>query len=216
MSRFAVMPPKRLVMPVTDEQAHAARLRDRAPPQPLADPGRQPLGREPHHHDERGAVDDQIDPDEAGSDAPEARAQVRLQRENERGAEEGPERRADAAEDRGQGEAHGEVDREDVERIHEAHVLRPERAAHRGERRADRDGRHLQPNAPAPRGTGPRPRPRAPPRAGSRGASARGRARPGTGRPRARGRWRPRRACPRCRASRIRAGTGRGCPRSRR
>ena len=50
------------------------------PPQPLADPGHQSLGREPHHHDEGGAVDDQVDPDEAGADAPEARAQVRLQR----------------------------------------------------------------------------------------------------------------------------------------
>ena len=65
--------------------------------------------------------------------------------ENERGAEEWPERRADAAEDGGEGEADGEVDREDVERVHEADVLRPEGAGHRGERGADRDGRHLEP-----------------------------------------------------------------------
>ena len=79
MSRLAVMPPNRLVMPETESRLTAP-SRDRAPPQPLADPGHQALGREPHHHDERDAVDDQIDPDEAGADAAEARAQVRLQR----------------------------------------------------------------------------------------------------------------------------------------
>ena len=42
-------------------------------------------------------------------------------------------------------EAHREVHREDVEGVDEAHVLRPERAAHGGERRAGRDGGDLEP-----------------------------------------------------------------------
>src|SRR5882724_5127106 len=134
-ARTAVRPPKRLV---TDSSVST--VPPRTPPRGDA---RHAFRREPHDEDQHDAVDDQVDAGEARLDAGEGRAQVRLERGDEQRAEERPQRGAHAADDAVEREADGEVDREDVRRVHEADVLRPQAAAHGGEGGADHDRLHL-------------------------------------------------------------------------
>src|SRR5690242_13518196 len=133
----AVSPPKRLL---TDSSSSIAAHRAQALPEPTD----QALGHEAHDHDEETAVDDQVDADEARLEVAEGGAQVRLERGDEDRAHERPDRGADAADDAVEREADREVHREHVERVDEAHVLRPQAAAHRRERRARRDRGDLQ------------------------------------------------------------------------
>src|SRR5258705_431280 len=145
---------RRLRWPVESVRAYASAFspsptrsrssRARARAQERAQPGEQALRGDAHGPDEHGPVDDQVDPHEPGPDAAEAGAQGRLEDRDEGRAEEWAEGRADAAEDREQAEADGEIHREDVQGSHEADALRPQGAAHGGERRADRDGRDLE------------------------------------------------------------------------
>src|SRR6185295_1638482 len=72
-SRFAVMPPKRLVTPAID------RRRTGSAPAAGADAGEQALRGDAHGPDEHGPVDDPIDPHQPGTDAAEAGAQGRLE-----------------------------------------------------------------------------------------------------------------------------------------
>src|SRR5215472_18554796 len=138
--RTAVSPPKRLV--TASSSSIAARGA-----QALAEPADQALGNEAHDDDKETAVDDQIDAHQPAAHVAEGGAQARFQRGDEDGAHERAHGGADAADDGVEREAHGEIDGENVEGIHEAHVLRPQGAAGAGERGGDGDGQHLEPPA---------------------------------------------------------------------
>src|SRR5438552_3693779 len=135
-SRTAVRPPKRFV---TRSSVSTSSPGPEAPGE--AD---QSLGGEAHHEDEGRAVDDEVDPGEPRLEARECRAQVRLERRDQDRAEEGAEGGAQTADDRVQREPDREVDREDVEGVHEADVLRPQRAADRRQRGAERHREDFQ------------------------------------------------------------------------
>src|SRR5437016_12942815 len=135
-SRTAVRPPKRFV---TRSSVSTSSPGSEAPGE--AD---QSLGGEAHHEDEGRAVDDEVDPGEPRLEARECRAQVRLERRDQDRAEEGAEGGAQTADDRVQREPDREVDREDVEGVHEADVLRPQRAADRRQRGAERHREDFQ------------------------------------------------------------------------
>src|SRR5438034_9693439 len=138
-SRTAVRPPKRFVT--------RSSVSTNSPGPPTTGEPDQSLGGEPDDEDEGRAIDDEIDPGEAGLHARERRAQVRLERRDQHRAEKGAEGRADPADARVQREPDREIDGEDVEGIAEPDVLRPERAADRRHRGAERDGVDLQPTA---------------------------------------------------------------------
>src|SRR5437867_6184185 len=146
-SRTAVRPPKRLV--TASSSSIAARGADA-----LAEPSDQALRDEANHHDEEAAVDDEVDADEAAPDVAEHGAEGGLERGDEEGAHEGPHGCAHPADDGVESEADREVHREDVEGIHEAHVLRPQGAAHAGEGGRGGDGPHLEPAARNAEGLG--------------------------------------------------------------
>src|SRR5213596_1583620 len=135
-SRTAVRPPKRFVT--------RSSVSTNSPGPPTTGEPDQSLGGEPDDEDEGRAIDDEIDPGEAGLHARERRAQVRLERRDQDRAEEGAEGGAKTADDRVQREPDREVDREDVEGVHEPDVLRPERPADRRHRGAERHGGDLQ------------------------------------------------------------------------
>src|SRR5215472_12694173 len=118
----AVSPPKRLV--TASSSSIAARG-----VQALTEPSDQALGNEAHDDDEETAVDDQIDADQSAAHVAEGGAQARFQRGDEHGAHERAHGGADAADDGVEREAHREIDGEDIEGIHEAHVLHPQGAA---------------------------------------------------------------------------------------
>src|SRR5947209_8122311 len=138
-SRTAVRPPKRFV---TRSSVSTSSPGPEAPGE--AD---QSVGGEAHHEDEGRAVDDEVDPGEPRLEARECRAQVRLERCDQDRAEEGAEGGAQTADDRVQREPDREVDREDVEGVDEADVLRPQRAADRRQRGAERHREDFQPAA---------------------------------------------------------------------
>src|SRR5437867_1623175 len=103
--RTATSPPNRLVTP---SSASTRTLPPRRPRPTRRDPG-EPVGREADDEDQRGAVDDEIDPGESGLDARERRAQVRLERRDQDRAEERAEGRPHPADDRVEREADREV-----------------------------------------------------------------------------------------------------------
>src|SRR5213594_2533093 len=135
-SRTAVRPPKRFV---TRSSVSTSSPGPEAPGE--AD---QSLGGETHHEDEGRAVDDEVDAGEPCLEARERRAQIRLERRDQDRAEEGAEGGAHTADDRVQREPDREIDREDVEGVDEPDVLRPQRAADRRHRGAERDREDFQ------------------------------------------------------------------------
>src|SRR5215468_1214238 len=139
-SRTAVNPPKRLVTASSSSIAAPGA-------EALAEPTDQALGDEAHDDDEEAAVDDEIDAHQPAPHVAEGGAEARLERRDEDRSHEGAHGRPDAADDGVESEAHGEIDGEDVEGIHEAHVLRPQGAAGAGESGGDGDGQHLEPPA---------------------------------------------------------------------
>src|SRR6266536_5092103 len=139
-SPTAVSPPKRLV--TASSSSIAARGADA-----LAEPSDQALRDQADHHDEEAAVDDEVDADEPASDVAEHGTERGLERGDEERAHEGPHGRAHASDDGVQGEADREIHGEDVEGIHEAHVLRPQRAANAGEGGGGGNGPDLEPTA---------------------------------------------------------------------
>src|SRR5262245_61115280 len=137
-SRTAVSPPNRLVTPCSLSIAVSGSLRYSS-----GHPG-QPFRNEADNEDQDRAVDDKIDAGEAGLTG-EGSAQVRLHGGDEDRAQVGAQGRAHAPDDGVEREAYGQIYREDVERIDEAHVLRPQRSSYRGEGGAQRDREDLQP-----------------------------------------------------------------------
>src|SRR6266542_963835 len=136
----AVSPPKRFVTASSSSmKAHGAKA--------LAEPADQAPRDEAHDQDQQAAIDDQVDADEAAPDIAEGREEEGFERGDEDGSHERAHGRADAADDRVELETDREVHREDVEGIDEAHVLRPERSAARGERGACRHRHDLEPAA---------------------------------------------------------------------
>src|SRR5688572_13092419 len=108
-------------------------------------PSHEALRRVADHEDESSAVENEIEPDEMRAEPAELGPQPRLHRGHEHRAEKGPERGAETPDDGGEREAHREVDRENVERVDEADVLRPERATDGGECGAHRNRDDLEP-----------------------------------------------------------------------
>src|SRR5262245_22108084 len=134
-SRTAVRPPNRLVTPSSVSMRLSYPQARRQPHQALRD--------EADDQDEGDAIDDQVDSGEAGLHARKGGPQVRLQGGDEQRSQEWAEGGAHAPDDRVEGEPDRQVDREDVEGVHEADVLGPQGPSDRREGGTHRDRDYL-------------------------------------------------------------------------